>query len=187
MAEQGRKLRIFRDGRKHERLLTMQLPTGAQANLETLAVMKKIVLEDSKESDLRNLVMRDIIGLDNQTLDAQIDAAFKFCRDAIKYEDEQDGFETVADLWSCLYALKPENPIGDCAIKSVALATCLSFLGLKPFFVAIRQIPNVTFYNHVYVGVVVDGQTIPLDPTPENFKVGEELPSYARQIIKIYE
>ncbi len=186
MAEQGRVLKIFRDGRKHERLLTQQLPTGAKANLETVAVMCRIVREDAQEVDLRNFVMREIIGLDKQTISEKLDAAFNFCRDKIVYKDEENGFETLADLWSCMYALDALNAVGDCAIKSVALATCLSFLDLKPYFVVIRQQPNVNFFNHVYCGCEIGGVNMPLDPTPARFRPGDELNSLERKVIQIY-
>lgn len=186
MSQVGRTLRIFRDGRKHERLLTKQLPLGAQANYETLAEMKKIVLADAREKDLKNFAYRNIIGFD-KSQSQQVDSAFSFCRDAIVYESENDGFETVADLWSCLYALNERHPVGDCSIKSVALATCLSYIGLKPYFVVIRQIPNADFFNHVYVGVNINGQVLPLDPTPKNFRPGDELPRLQTVLYKIYD
>jgi transglutaminase-like putative cysteine protease len=182
----SRILRIFRDGRKHERELRQQLPPGAQGNLETLAVMKKIVLEDSKENDLRAYVMREIIGLDKQTLPEQVNAAFYYCRDKIIYEQEKEGFETVADLWSCIYALNPLHASGDCVLKSVALATCLSYLNLKPKFVAIQQIPDVTFFNHVFVIVEINGVSVVLDPTPPQFRVGDELQSFSQLYYQIF-
>jgi len=182
----GRILRIYRDGRKHERLLERQLPTGAQANLETLAEMQRIVKADSREPDLRNFVFREIIGLDKKTLPEQIEAAFTFCRDQIIYEPEKAGYETIADLWSCCYALDPEHASGDCAIKCVALATCLSYLNLQSIdFVAIQQIPNADFYNHVYVAATTGGRQIKLDPTPPEFRIGDALPNIRRLHYKI--
>lgn len=178
--EKGRVLRIFRDGKRHKKQLFQQLPVGAKGNLETLEVMKKIVREDSLETDLRNFVMREIIGLDKQTQTDKINAAFYYCRDKIVYKPEQDGFETVADLWSCLYALDANRAIGDCAIKSVFLATCFSFLGFKPIFTAVQQIPNATFYNHVYLTCLIDGKKTVFDATPENFKPGDELNSFSK-------
>lgn len=178
MSSQGRVLRIYRDGRRHEKVLTRQLPVGAKANLETLLVMKQIVNEDAKETDIKNFVFREIIGLDKKTLPAQIEAAYRFCQKQIKYESEADGFETVCDLWSALY--RKSYPAGDCSIKSVSLATCLSYLGLKQEFVAVQQIPNAKFYNHVFLCCFLDGKRIYLDPTPDRFNVGDKLPSFNR-------
>lgn len=187
MANEGRTLQIYRDGRRYQAKQRIQLPVGAEANFYTMRVMRDIIREDSQFPDLRNFAMREIIGLENQTLSQQIDAAYRFCRDRIVYEPEKEGFETVADLWSCIYGINPGHPVGDCAIKSTALATVLSYLGLKPYFVAIRQIPNVDFFNHVFVGIVENGKQIGLDPTPENFRLGEQMPFLERISMPIFE
>ena len=186
MSEKGRTLQIFRDGRRHEKKLFQQLPVGAQGNLETLAVMKRIVREDSRETDLKAFVMREIVGLDKRTSAEKIGASFSYCRDRIIYSPERDGFETVADLWSCLYALNAEHASGDCAIKSVALATCLAFLGLKPEFVAVQQIPNADWFNHVYVSAVIRGKKTALDATPPEFRVGDETGSFTKLYYQIF-
>lgn len=182
----GRILRIFRDGRKHERLLEKPIPSGAQGNLETLSEMKKIVLEDAKENDLKNFVFREIIGKNKRSLNEQVEAIFKYARDQISYEPEMDGYETVADLWSCLYALNPNKAVGDCALKSVFIATCLSYLGLKPSFVAIQQNPKNSFFNHVFVECELNGKVKTLDATPVDFRLGDELPSFTRLVFRIF-
>jgi transglutaminase-like putative cysteine protease len=185
-SEKGRILQIFRDGRRNKRLLLQQLPAGAKGNLETLFVMKQIVLADSKENDLKNYAMREIIGLDKKTLAEKVKAAFLYCRDQILYKPEKDGLETVADLWSCIYALDPDHATGDCAIKSIVLATCFSYLGLKPRFVAIRQIKDADYFNHVFVECDIDGKTIVYDPTPPESREGDELKSFSRLIYRIF-
>jgi hypothetical protein len=187
MSATGRTLQIFRDGRHGERKLFQQLPAGAQGNLETLAVMKQIVLADSLETDLKAFAMREIVGLDKKTQAEKISAAFFYCRDKIIFEPEKDGKETVADLWSCIYALNPEHATGDCAIKCIALATILSYLDLKPKFVAIAQAPKQTYFDHVFLSAAIGGKETTLDPTPEQFRVGDELKSYTRLIYPIFQ
>ena len=171
----GRILQIYRDSRRSidQRI---QLPTGAEANLQTLSQMAAIVREDLQFEDLGNFIRREIIGLDKATLNEQAHAAFMFCRDRIVYQPEQAGFETIADLWSCLYGINPMYPVGDCAIKSTALATCFAFIGLRPYFTAIRQTRNAAFFNHVFVSIRTGDNWIAFDPTPENFKPGDQLP-----------
>lgn len=177
-------LRIFRDGRRFERLTERKIPRGAKGNLETLAEMKKIVLADSEEKDLARYVFREIIGLEKQTLPERIGSIYEFCRDQIIYENEQTGKETVSDLWSCIYAdiyaKYPNNPAGDCVVKSVCLATCFSYLNLKPYFVAIGQLAGVDFYNHVYVACEIDGAKTIFDATPPEFQIGDEAESLRR-------
>ena len=182
----GRVLQIFRDGRRHERQLFQQLPVGAEGNLETLAVMKRIVVEDSKQKDLKAFAIREIVGTDKRTTTDKVKRAFEFARDEIIYSPEKDGLETVADLWSCLYCLNFDHPAGDCAIKCVALATLLSYFDLKPSFTAIRQVPNATFFNHVYLTCRIDGKQTALDPTPRDFQIGDETNSLSRIHYKIF-
>ena len=181
----GRTLRIFRDGRKHDKTLSKPIPRGAAGNMETLAEMAKIVREDALESDIGVFVNRYIIG-NARSLNQKIEKVFTFARDAIIYDQEKNGNETEADLWSCLFALNPNNPQGDCAVKSVFIATCLSYLGLKPKFVAIQQVPKANYFNHVFVQVEAEGKTIILDATPKEFRVGDELESFARLIYPIF-
>lgn len=181
-----RVLRIYRNGKKHDRERSRKIPGGAKGNLETLAEMKKIVLEDSQELDLRNFVNREIIGLDKQTLTEKVEGIFTYARDRIEYLPEMQGFETVADLWSCLYALNPNKAVGDCVLKSVFIATCLSFLGLKPQFVAIQQLTGVDYFNHVFVNCRINGVITALDATPENFRVGDELNFISKLVIRIF-
>lgn len=179
-------LRIFRNGKRHERITYKQIPAGAKGNLETLAVMKQIVLEDIQEKDFGNFINQVLIGNNKGSLSEKISAAFLFCRDQIIYDQEKDGYETVADLWSCLYALNDSHALGDCAVKSVALATILSFLGLRPSFVAIGQIENVDYFNHVFVSCEINGVETPLDPTPPQFRLGDELESLRRIVYPIF-
>jgi hypothetical protein len=186
MPDEGRELIVIRDDRRYVGETKLKLPPGAQGNTDTLAVMAQIVREDSALPDLRNFAMREIIGAGKKTISSQIDAAFHFCRDKIVYRDEGEGTETVADLWSCIYGLNPDHPVGDCAIKSVALATVLSYLKLEPRFVAIRQVPNVDWFNHVFVEIGDEGEEITLDPTPENFEPGMTLGYYERLRYRIF-
>ena len=177
----GRILQIFRDGRRYEALSRIQLTTGFQANYKTLEIMGKIVREDAVLPDLKAFAIRTIIGVDNaKTTERGINAAYEFCRDRIEYTDEADGYETVADLWSCLYGLNPDKAVGDCAIKSVALATLLCYLNLRPVFVAFQQIPGADFFNHVAVGLVGENGTQVLDATPPEFGPGDSVESLHR-------
>lgn len=181
-----RTLQIFRDGRRFAVPTKIQLPHGAQGNLITLREMAKIVREDALFPDLKNYVFREIIGFEEKSLWEKINTCYEFSRDRIIYEQEKPGFETVADLWSCLYALNPKNPQGDCAIKIVALATMLSYLKVKSYFVAIKQIPNADYFNHAYLAIVQDGKEITLDPTPPEFRAGDKLNFYQRVNYQIF-
>lgn len=182
----GRILQIYRDGRRSVAKKQIQLPPGAKGNYQTLAEMAKIVREDATQHDLKNYAMREIIGLDKKTLFDRKNAAFEFCRDRIFYNPEQAGFETVADLWSTIYALNDKHAVGDCSLKVVALATCFSYLGLKPVFVALGQVPNVDYFNHVYLGVYENSKLVAYDPTPKEFRVGDEAKGIRKLVYPIF-
>ena len=181
-----RNLQIFRDGRKHTKFSQRPIPPGAKGNFETLEEMKKIVFEDSQENDLKNFVLREIVG-QKSSLREQLQAIFLYARDRIRYEPERDGYETVADLWSCLYSFDPKTAIGDCVQKSIFIATCLSYLGFNPFFSAIQQIPNADFFNHVYVECEINGNLTVFDATPPNFQIGDEGEFYNKMRFYIFE
>ena len=84
------------------------------------------------------------------------------------------------------YALNDKSAVGDCSLKCVALATCFAFLGLKPSFVALGQVPNVDYYNHVYLGLSEDGKFVSYDPTPKEFRIGDEAKGLRKLIYPIF-
>lgn len=154
--------------------------------MQTLAQMAQICREDAAQSDIRTWVKRDIIGLDKQDLSAIVDAAFEFCRDKIVFEPESDGFETIKDIWSALYSDGKTHGVGDCAIKCTALGTILGCYDLKPEFTAIRQVKNVDYFNHVYITLHYNGASVALDPTPPQFRIGDEAESYQKIYYPIF-
>lgn len=149
--------------------------------------MARIVREDRTQIDLRNFVTREIVtGVSGFDERSEIDKCFEFCRDKIRYRKDPVKVERVADLWSCLYYLNNDEPEGDCGIKSVALATTLSLIGYKPFFVVIRQNPMSSSFNHVYCGVELGGKFLPLDPTPEDEPAGFEYEAIQKAMYPIF-
>ena len=173
-----RVLQIFRDGKESTRYLNIPLMDGEQGNMQTLAAMAGIAREDRLEPDLRIFILREIVG-DTRGHDfiGEMDTIFHFARDRITYRKDPWNVERVADLWSTLYALNPREPEGDCGIKSLFVATCFATLGHKPFFVVIKQKPNQTNFDHVYVSVAANGRMMHFDPTPEDAPAGWEAES----------
>jgi hypothetical protein len=173
-----RVLQIIRDGETRESSLNRPLLDGEQGNMQTLDAMAQIVREDRLMPDLRIFVLREIVGSTrgHDSL-GEITRIFEFAQKRIVYRQDPVHVERVADLWSTLYALNPDEPEGDCGIKSVFVATCCALLGHKPFFTVIKQRENQRAFSHVYIGVIYDGnKLIYLDPTPEDAPPGWELP-----------
>lgn len=162
-------LQIWRGGKKYKPKTEIQLLGGYQGNLQTLKIMADMVRGDRTQKDLRNFVERHILNkIPGHHFTAEIKAIFDYCQQEIIYRKDPVKVERVADLWSCLYALNPDYPEGDCGIKSVALATMLALFGHNPAFAIIKQDANAINFNHVYCEVEIDGEWKPLDPTPED-------------------
>jgi len=158
---------IHRDGRKFERVTNHALLPGALGNKQTLDVMSKIVREDSESEDLRRFAARDLLpGIEQKPCNEILQQIYDFCTNRIQYLDDVPGVERVADLWSCLYSLGEFVPLGDCVIKSVALATLLSFFDFKPYFVASKISEQSNSFNHVFCGLQQNSINFRLDPTP---------------------
>jgi hypothetical protein len=181
-------LQIFRDGKGQTCYLKEPLKEGEQGNLQTLAVMAKIVNEDRIQPDLRLFVLREIVGkVRGHDVIGEADAVFEFARDRITYRRDPVGVERVADVWSTLYALNPIEPEGDCGIKSLFLATCLATIGHRPVFVVVKQRREQRAFNHVYVGNVIGPNEIRYyDPTPQDALPGSEIKSEVKYLYPIF-
>lgn len=181
-------LQIFRDGKGHTCYLKMPLADGEQGNLQTLAVMAKIVNEDRIQPDLRRFVLQEIVGkVNGHDVIGEADACFEFARDRITYRRDPVGVERVADVWSTLYALNPDEPEGDCGIKSLFLATCLAAIGHRPVFVIVKQSAKQRAFNHVYVADILGQNDIRYyDPTPQDAPPNSEIRSDVKYFYPIF-
>lgn len=168
--------------------MTEPLADGAAGNVQALRIAAKIVEQDRQQPDLRAFVLREIVkDVAGHDFAGERTACFEFARDRIIYRRDPPGVERIADMWSTLYALNPKEPEGDCLIKCVFLATCLSLLGEKPFFIVIRQNEKSNSFNHVYLGVTEkDGSITPLDPTPPDRQPGEESGAINKAMFPIF-
>lgn len=181
-------LEIIRDGRHHAPIQLRNIGEGVQGNIDALAAMARIVREDVTQPDLRAFVMREVVAsIPGHKYGEEIDACFQFARDAIVYRRDPIGVERVVDMWSTMYALNPEQPEGDCGVKSVFLATCLGLLGQVPFFLVMTQDPSAQEYSHVYVGTIFNKKFLPLDPTPEDEDPGWQSPAWRRMVYPIFD
>ena len=182
-----RVLQIFRDGEERTSYLNTPLLDGEQGNIQTLDAMARIVREDRLVPDLRIFVLREIIGpVRSHDFGGEVQSVFDYAQDQIIYRKDPFGVERVADIWSTLYALNPNQPEGDCGIKSTFFASCCAILGHKVFFVVIKQRPNQNSFNHVYCAVVLDGELRYFDPTPQDRPAGYEPRSVSKFLYPIF-
>lgn len=182
-----RVLQIFRDGKSGTSYLNRPLLDGEQGNLQTLEAMARIAREDRIHPDLRIFVLREIVGSTRgHDFLGEVNRIFEFARDRIIYRRDPFGVERVADIWSTLYALSPDQPEGDCGIKSTFIASACAILGHKPFFVVIKQSPKQKAFNHVYNAVAIDGELRYFDATPEDRPAGWEAPSWSKFLYSVF-
>lgn len=182
-------LQIYRDSSKPEiSYLNEPLAEGEQGNMQTLAAMADLVRDQRTQPDLRNFVLREIIGgVRGHDSFGEVRAIFEYARDRITYRKDPFGVERVADIWSTLYGLNANGPEGDCGIKSGFVAACCALLGHKPAFVVIKQDARQRAFNHVYNVVVIDGQPHYFDATPEGKPAGWEASSEVKKIFPIFD
>jgi hypothetical protein len=182
-----RVLQLFRDGERGTSYLNEPLMDGEQGNLQTLDAMARIVREDRLQPDLRIFVLREIIG-DTKPHDSagEIARIFDFAQHRICYRKDPFGVERVADIWSTLYALNPNEPEGDCGIKSLFFASCCAILGYKVYFVVIKQTKAQRAFNHVYNAILMDGRLAYFDATPQDKPAGYEAKSVAKFLYPIF-
>lgn len=180
-------LQIFRDGHGTASYLNQPLSDGEQGNLQTLDAMARIVREDRLQPDLRAFVLREIVReAPAQNFAAEVGNIFDFTQRKITYRKDAWGVERVADIWSTLYALNPNEPEGDCGIKSTFFASCCAILGHKPFFVIVKQRPKQRSFNHVYNAVLLNGRVQYFDATPQDKPAGWEVKSFQKFIYPIF-
>lgn len=182
-------LQIFRDGILGESYLNEPLADGEQGNWQTLAAMAEIVNEDRSKPDLRNFVLRDVIGrVPGHDMLGEIEAIYRFCRDRITYRRDPFDIERVADIWSTMYGLAPEQgePEGDCGIKSTFFCSAAAILGYRPAFVIAKQFEDMAAYNHIYAAVMTDDGWRYYDPTPEDAESGWHLEAFDSRIYDIF-
>jgi hypothetical protein len=182
-----RVLQIFRDGKQGFSYLNEPLLDGEQGNLQTLDAMATIVREERLQPDLRVFVLREIVGsVRGHDFAGEVGKIFEFAQRRIIYRKDAFNVERVADVWSTLYALNPNEPEGDCGIKSTFFASCCAILGHKPFFVVIKQRPEQQAFNHVYNAVWLGGELQYFDATPEDKPAGFEAASWRKYVYPIF-
>lgn len=180
-------LEIIRDGRRYPQIELAAIGDDVQGNITALEAMADVVRNDVAQPDLRAFLMREIVGdVPGHHYGAELQACFEFTQKKIRYRRDPVNVERVVDMWSTMYALNPEQPEGDCGIKSVFLATCFGLLGQVPFFCVMTQDPSEWSYSHVYVGTIFEGAFKSFDPTPEDEPSGYQAPAFKRMVYPIF-
>lgn len=167
--------------------LSFTSASGIGGNAQALAHMALMVRRDCRNEDLRNFVIQNVVRrVKGHDFAGEIEACFEFVRDNIRYTRDPVTVERLADAVTTL-----RTRAGDCKSKAVLLATMLAILGQQPFFLVLSQEPWSNDpqweFSHVYVGLMFPpGHFMPLDPTPEESKVGWQGEAMVRMRFPIF-
>lgn len=151
-----------------DKVIFEMMPRG-QATVRTLAAMRRFVLKDMSDLELRAFVIDRLKNLRGHDFSREIETLFKIARDEIRYLRDPLKVELVQDAKRTL-AFKA----GDCDDKTTLLATLLGIAGHLTRFVVIGYTPFVNRFDHVFLEVYdkQQEQWISLDATNEAANVG---------------
>jgi transglutaminase-like putative cysteine protease len=153
---------------------------GEDGNVQALWYMAKWVREDQADLGLEQYAADLVRRVRGHDYDGEVTALFEYTRDKIVYRKDPIGIERIRDARRTI-----QLGYGDCADKVETLCTLLANLGHKSRFVVLGYRP--TAYQHVYADVQMsNGLWKPHDPTPENFKPGDEGKGMRKGIYEIF-
>jgi transglutaminase-like putative cysteine protease len=142
-----------------------QLPSGVAGTRQALAEMAAFVQRDSTDLGLRNFALQIVDSAAGHDFQGEMQRLFAYVRDRITYRRAPVGTQLVADARRTL-----QMGVGDCAMKSVLLATLLATIGHPSQFVILSF--DGDDYQHVFIEALVSGHWVALDPTNEQARLG---------------
>lgn len=151
-----------------------RLPGGDQGTRATLAMMRDLAVEGSKDPIVRQaaigIVQRS--GAREHDPESQLGALFGFVRDRITFIGDVAGVET---LQSPRYTL--QVAAGDCDDRATLLAGLARSIGIPAelkFRVIAANPGNPGRFTHVYMVARIGGRDIAMDPTYHSNALGYE-------------
>lgn len=153
------------------------LPPDAGGTLETLKIMRSLVLRYKTDPMIRDTALSLTADVRQRDWRNEIRAIFEYVRDRIRYVRDVSRVETLQ-----IPTVTMELEAGDCDDQSTLLATLLESVNHPSRFVAVGY-DEPGRYSHVYVESKVGEAWIPLDPTaPKPFGWAPR-PSVARMVV----
>jgi transglutaminase-like putative cysteine protease len=154
-----------------------QLPPGVAGVTKTLALMRRMALEGSRDVEVREAAISAVrrAGVAAHDHRSELFALFQFVRDGIRFTRDIHGVET---LQSPRYTL--ELGAGDCDDRATLLAALARSIGLPvelKFRVVAANPGAPGRFSHVYVTANMGGRVIALDPTYPGNRPGFEPPN----------
>jgi len=169
------------------------LPSGDKGALVTLAEMKRLILEGTRDPGVISLAREIVADIDPRDHRARVEALFEFVRDRVRYVRDPRDIELIVGAPAMVEEIADQGETtGDCDEKAILLASLLRAVGYPVALVAARTRPVRTFlsvrwpWSHVYVRTQLpSGEIITLDPTRDDAEPGQEIPNKGTQIYPI--
>lgn len=161
----------------------VKLPSGVQANIETVKIMSKIAQSRASHKACRQLgifILNKYGTKSHHHLDEAI-AIGTFVRDHVRYMKDPLRSELLQDPVLMIEKIKEGTCRGDCDDMSLLTACLLISIGIQPYLKTVRYNATKGPYNHIYV-VCYEGnlgsakQRIALDCIIKDKPMGFELP-----------
>lgn len=162
------------------RITSQPLPTGDRGTRKTLAEMRRLVTDGSRDMVVREAVVGAIRIADAPSHDAlgQARAWFAYVRDRIWFVNDPVDTEWVQSPRVTL-----NLKAGDCDDRAVLLAAGLASIGIPSQFKVVAANPRFPdTFSHVYVEAQIAGQPVPMDPTYPFNTLGTEPPRVTRMM-----
>jgi hypothetical protein len=161
------------------------LHKGRAGSLQTAAEMGRLVRQDTVHDEGLERYAAGVLinaGLDSHSAPADVvDVLFRAVQRIPYIYDPAGSFDSIQSARRTL-----EKGYGDCDDLSVALATLLSLVGVRPRFVLARYKENTAGFDHVYVEVDLPEGRTPLDPSSRSHGMGWEKPAIEKLSFPIF-
>lgn len=143
------------------------LPPGRDGTRATLAIMRSLARDGSRDPALRVRVMSILNGarVASHDLVGEAAALFQFVRDRVRFVNDPADVEWLQDPAATLRVMA-----GDCDDRATLLAAMLLSIGHAPEFRVIGT--GDSEFSHVYVVDVINGAELALDPTYSDNPIG---------------
>ena len=144
------------------------LQPGDSGTFYTLANMAEFVRRDTADPAIRSYAEQLTSGVQPHDFGSEVAALFDYVQ-SIPYRRHPVDVQRVLDARAAI-----ATGYLDCVSKSVLLATLLGSLGHLSRFAIIRQQCEDCEFDHVYLDALINGQWVPLDPTPDERSGGRQ-------------
>jgi len=152
------------------------LPAGDAGTGKTLAIMRKLALDGSKQVEVREAAINIIRSAGAPPHDrwAELRALFEWVRDRVRFTADVAGVETLQGPRYTLHTMA-----GDCDDRATLLVALARSIGVPAdlrFRVIAANTQAPRGFSHVYVVANMGGRTVPMDPTYSQNPLGWQYP-----------